>query len=175
MSPAIFIEDFERTENSDELHSMLGRLLILATRFDSQCKQAAIMIKMKDSIIPLLVDNDELFDKFASEVYSKCKNLNKNIDSLDLPAKYVVVLKDAKGARNKVAHDISIGLEGCIDSAETENRLTREITECAIDLAYGDIAISSFISVNTNEPLLNNQFMSTYKDSVVKWVVKRYE
>jgi hypothetical protein len=37
MPPKIFIDDFEKTENSDYLHGVLGRSLIIATRFDSMC------------------------------------------------------------------------------------------------------------------------------------------
>ncbi len=37
MQPDIFLDDFEVTENTEELHSILGRSLVIATRFDSLC------------------------------------------------------------------------------------------------------------------------------------------
>lgn len=37
MQSDIFLEDFEMTENTEKLHSILGRSLVVAIRFDSLC------------------------------------------------------------------------------------------------------------------------------------------
>ncbi|MFX4839118.1 hypothetical protein ABTB79_19900, partial [Acinetobacter baumannii] len=50
MSPEIFFDDFERTENSDYLHGVFGRCLVIATRFDSMCVRLSQAIKLKEEV-----------------------------------------------------------------------------------------------------------------------------
>ena len=49
MSPDIFIDDFEITENTEELHAILGRSIIIATRFDNLCDHTAKFLQLKMS------------------------------------------------------------------------------------------------------------------------------
>ena len=65
MGPEIFIDNFERTQHSDELHGVIGRALIMATRFDSICESAAMMIELKLGHAGLVTDQeyDELIEK----------------------------------------------------------------------------------------------------------------
>lgn len=175
MSQNNFIDDFERTEDLDELHSILGRALILATRFDSSCKAAAIHLNLKKTFVSSLDGQEGDVDSYMSEIYRKCKNLHRNIDSLALPGEFTVVLNDAKNARNIIAHDIAVALEGSTLSKEREDALMEKLTECVIDLAYGDIAISSCLAVLNNDPLPNSDYLSEYKDNLVQWVIKRYD
>ena len=53
MNPDIFLDDFERTEHSDALHGMLGRALIVATRFDAMCKAAALQVEFRKETVSL--------------------------------------------------------------------------------------------------------------------------
>ena len=46
MNPNIFLTDFEITEYSESIHSILGRSLIIATRFDSMCDVLSKFLKL---------------------------------------------------------------------------------------------------------------------------------
>lgn len=65
MPPKIFIDDFEKTENSDYLHGVLGRSLIIATRFDSMCTtlSQAMDIKLGAFFFTLIMKNLRFFIK----------------------------------------------------------------------------------------------------------------
>ena len=47
MNPDIFLDDFEITENTQELHAILGRCLIVATHFDLLCDHTSKFFKLK--------------------------------------------------------------------------------------------------------------------------------
>lgn len=173
MNPDIFITDFERTENSDEIHSILGRSLIIATRFDSMCEAAAIALELKRGAVSSAIMTDDEYDSYAKKISSKFRTLTGSIKAIGLPEDISVILHDARKARNIVAHELSRGLIGCLDSKINENELIRDVSELMMDIAYGDIAISFTISLFNGEPTPRIEFISSYKDKIVKWVVER--
>ena len=172
MSPDIFITDFERTENSDELHAILGRALIIATRFDSMCEAAATGLELKKGIVSTASMTESEYSGYLQKITSKYRTLNGNIKSIGLPEDISVVLHDARKARNTVAHDLSKGLEGCLDTKIDELGFVRQVSELMIDIAYGDIAISYIVSLFNRDPCPNSRFISSYKDRIVQWVVE---
>jgi len=173
MNPDIFISDFERTENSDELHAILGRALIVATRFDSMCEAAAFGLKLKkDAVLSAYMTEAEYGD-YLKMLTSKYRTLNGDIKSIGLPEDISVVLDDARKARNMVAHDLSKGLEGCLDVRIDELEFVEQVSELVMDIAYGDIAISYIISLLNGAPCPTAQFVSSYKDRIIQWVVER--
>ena len=107
-----FIYDFERTENSDYLHGVIGRCLIVATRFDAMCTTLADAIKYKE----LFVNNDSDFENFVNKISTKYSNLNNSIQGLPIDKNFKVILHEAREARNEIAHSLTKGLIGCIDN-----------------------------------------------------------
>jgi len=84
MSPDIFINDFERTEYSDLIHGVIGRSLILATRFDSMCVNLALAMDIKFNIL-VVEEGEENFSDFIDKIISKNRTLNNSIQSFKLP------------------------------------------------------------------------------------------
>jgi SPX domain protein involved in polyphosphate accumulation len=84
MSPDILIEDFERTENSDYLHSVIGRCLIIATRFDNACTVYAKATELKVGL-PSLLSTDDSYDKLVLQIEKKYRTLNDSIKSEVVP------------------------------------------------------------------------------------------
>ncbi|MRJ43238.1 MULTISPECIES: hypothetical protein [Idiomarina] len=173
MNPDIFITDFERTDNTDELHAILGRALIIATRFDSMCEAAAIGLELKKDALSTSRMTEPQYNDYLQKLSSEYRTLNGNIKSIGLPDDISVVLHDARKARNTVAHDLSKGLEGCLDTKIDELDFIRQVSELVMDIAYGDIAISYTLSLFNGDPCPNLQYISSYKDRIVQWVVER--
>ena len=171
MSPDIFIADFERTENSDALHAMLGRALIVATRFDAMCKAASLQVDFRKEA-SILAD-DEYRSSLLRKIAEKHRSLNSGINALELPKDISVLLHDANAARNAVAHDLTKGLTGCLDTKIDEASLIREVSELMFDLAYGDVVISRTISMLNAEMLPRADFISSYVERVIRWVVDK--
>lgn len=171
MSPDIFIEDFERTENSDYLHGVIGRSLIVATRFDAMCTALSKAIEIKTGAVYLLA-SDEDFDQFVTQVETKYRTLNSSIKSFELPDQMSDILHQARKARNEVAHSLTKGLEGCIDTKISNDSLIDEVSGLLAKIVDGDIISSVLISNFNDEPILNNVSLEGYKDKIINWVVE---
>jgi hypothetical protein len=171
MSPDIFIEDFERTENSDYLHGVIGRSLIVATRFDAMCTALSKAIEIKTGAVYLLA-SDEDFDQFVTQAETKYRTLNSSINSFELPDQISDILHQARKARNEVAHSLTKGLEGCIDTKISNDSLIDEVSGLLAKIVDGDIISSVLISNFNDEPILNNVSLEGYKDKIINWVVE---
>lgn len=173
MNLDIFITDFERTENSDELYAILGRALVIATRFDTMCEEAAIILKIKENPFPISFMKDDAYKVYVSEILSKYRTLSKNIKSLGLPEDISEILHNARKARNTVAHELSRNFTGCLDTKIDENDFIQEVSKLIMNIADGDIAISVIISLLNHDPVIRDELIAFYKDNIVRWVVKR--
>ena len=171
MNSDIFIDDFERTENSDALHAILGRALIIATRFDAMCKAAALHVNFRKGAFPLT--NDEDRSMLLTKIAEKYRSLNSSIKALELPKDISVLLYNANAARNAVAHDLTKCLTGCLDTKIDEASLIQEASELMFDLAYGDVVISHTISMLNGETSLSVEVVSNYVERVIRWVVEK--
>lgn len=168
----MFIEDFERTENSDEIFGVIGRALVIATRFDSMCKTLARAIDLKcPAYFRGISDSD--FDSLVEKTMRKSSTIDKSIKNLGLPDDIALILHDARKARNAVAHDLAAGLEGCVDTKIDERKLLSEVSEYMFDLVHGEVLISILIHKFNGEVPIRKDFMTVYKDKVVNWVIEK--
>lgn len=171
MSLGIFIEDFERTEFSDYIHSVIGRSLIFATRFDAMCDALSRVLELKSKYVARISGEDD-FGKFVEEINSKYRTLNNNINSFKLPSDISNYLHRARVARNTIAHDLCKGMEGCIDVKLDENDFIDTIKDLIEVISDADIIISALTSRFNKNPIPNEIFLSTYKANIVKWVLE---
>lgn len=167
MAPDIFIDDFENTENTEELHAILGRSLIVATRFDKLCDHTAKFIDIKKSFA-FLSDAAE-FDDYVNILFKKFSTLNDNIRSLPLGQPEKDILHNARIARNEIAHSLTIGLTGCLDAKIDEHNFKAQVSDLVSKVAKGDYLISALLSILNKNPL------PTYTDSfyiqkILGWV-----
>lgn len=107
MPPKIFIDDFEKTENSDYLHGVLGRSLIIATRFDSMCTTLSQAMDIK--LGAFFYTNNEEFKVFYQKIISKYRTLNTSIKTFILPEEIGEILHKARESRNEIAHSLTKG------------------------------------------------------------------
>ncbi|MCB1706562.1 MAG: hypothetical protein KDI17_16970 [Halioglobus sp.] len=168
----IFIEDFERTENSDEIFGIIGRALVIATRFDSMCKTLSQAVELKmPTLLRGISDSD--FDSLVEKALKKSSTLDKSIKNIGLPDSVAVILHDARKARNAVAHDLAVGLEGCVDTKIDESGFLTEVSEYLFDLVHGEVLISILIHEFNGEDPIRPEFIPAYKDKIVRWVIEK--
>lgn len=180
MKNYIFIDDFERTECSDEIHGILGRALIIATRFDSMCKALSISYKIRTTVKEKNKElNNEEFKKIIDKITVNRKTLGENIEFLPTDNKLKSILHDARQARNEIAHSLALGFEGCIEyrASRNINNFILEASELLRSVAKGDLIISALISYSNKEPIprLDEKFCTSYENKIVNWVVTRYD
>jgi hypothetical protein len=168
MNPSIFIDDFERTEHSDALHGVLGRALVIATRFDGMCKAAALQIEFRGATD---LGDEEVRSLLLDKIAEKHRTLNSSIKALGLPKDVSILLHDANRARNVVAHDLAKGAYGCLDTKIDRASLIQEVSELMFDIAHGDVVVCQLIGKLNGEPSPRADVVSTYVERVIGWVV----
>ncbi|MFM5145129.1 hypothetical protein [Aeromonas rivipollensis] len=169
MNPDIFLDDFEITENTQELHAILGRCLIVATHFDHLCDHTSKFFELKNSYVKAAVDLQR-FEDYAIELICKYQSLHKNIESLSVNDDVKHILLAAKKARNEIAHSLVIGLTGCLDTKIDESNFKSHLTQLIQDVAAGDYFISLILSLNNNDPLFKLP-CNKYQEKIVAWVL----
>lgn len=176
MQPNTFMDDFERTEFSDEIHGILGRALIIATRFDSLCKSLAMLPNLSLAILmPNNTLNEEQYEKMISNIIKDNSNLYNSIGRLGVNTELENILNNARKARNEIAHSLALGLEGDIEYRGSRNidNFILEASELLKIIAKGDLVISALISYSNKEPIpiLDEKFCTSYENEIVNWVI----
>jgi len=169
MSPGIYLDDFDITENTESLHAIIGRALIIATRFDNLCDHTFKLLKLKSTLVVCV---DAEFDEYVEKLFSKFSSLYNNINAIPVEQDIKGILHDARKARNDIAHSLTVGLTGCLDSDSIESSLIENISSLINRVSSGDYLISMILSLLNKEPLLQCS-ESAYQKRIVEWVVEK--
>lgn len=141
------------TENTEKLHSILGRGLVIATRFDSLCDHTLKLLEFKSSFSILLPEKD--FQEYVDKLFSKFSSLSNNIDALTIDNSYKSILHEARKARNEVVHSVGKGLTGCLDGKVDEEKFKSYLSDLIFKVADGDFVISTILSIINYNKLPN--------------------
>jgi len=171
MTPAIFIDDFERTEWGDGIYSILGRALSLAAHFESSCRSLADILHLR--VGPREVfESEELMKEFLKKLHDR--PLKKYISQF-APSEddFRCLMDQARYARNEIAHEIPVGMYDQSGLNHKEQYFLKRIRELSMILAEADRAVCFVMTEITNEHMPNNDFLKNYPDRVVKWVCQQ--
>ena len=163
-----FIKNFERTEFSDYLHGILGRSLVVATRFDKMCTFLYKAIEIHSTLIEK--KSEDNFEKM-NDFFKKHVSLGNSIKLLGLPDDITSTLYKAKDSRNEIVHSlpntIAIG-----EDLTDQGLFIEETKKLVSDVVEGDIIISILTCAYNNSPLPVKDFLDKYKYSVLSWVIE---
>jgi short-subunit dehydrogenase involved in D-alanine esterification of teichoic acids len=115
------------------------------------CDHTAKFINSKSSLILRSVATADQFEEFVNDLVGKYSSLNNNINGIPVPREVKTILHDARKARNDIAHSLTIGWTGCMDTKIKEKQFKKQISELVIKVAAGDIMISLILSVLNKE------------------------
>lgn len=165
------ITNLERTEISDAYFAIFGRALTIATRFDAGCRTLGILVGIKNA--PEILESEEVLKKFANRITKQ--KLWDHINNLTTKgAEPWDTLNKARIARNEIAHEITLGLDGQIDAITEKilkERIERLYNLCLL-LAEGDILVEGLASDLTDEELPTVDFLKKYPERIAKWVTE---
>jgi len=177
-----FFEDFERTEYSDFIHGVIGRSLIIATRFDCSCNGLAMAVESKKELTEdteglingIAVDN---LIKDINSKFRKFRAVNSSIKSLKLPNDMSTILHNARNSRNEIAHDLCKGLDGCADLRIDGSQFIKEVSKLIEDVTYGDIVISQLTHIFNKDSIYINdeyvKYVKKYQENILNWVIEQ--
>lgn len=169
MAPDIFMHDFERTEWGDSRYAIVGRALAFAARFEKNAKSLSTLMEIRGK--PSLTASDEAIEDFFTTISKTSLSQHLKLMGLDKETAGDV-MKDARSARNEVAHELALGMDRCIDllpEGAMEGMLG-SAKNLGIRLAKGDAIICLLASAATSEPIPGRAFLDEYPDKVVAWI-----
>jgi hypothetical protein len=168
MKPDIFMDDFERTEWGDSIYSAIGRVLTLATHFESSCHGLVGILQLKTSPHEIL-ESPTGIKELSDELY--LRSLGRNI-SIFAPAQddFRHLLDKARDARNEIAHEIALGMEDQEGLERNEEFFLGRVRELSLTLAEADRAVCFALTVLTHDHMPNNDFLKKYPERIAQWV-----
>jgi len=166
--PLIDYDPRNRTEFSDECYAALGRALFVAQHFEVNCKSLVTLLDIGSKVIP---HDDPEFTRVITELWNRSLGSNLGVMRLcGISADAYAVLTKAKEARNRIAHEVTLGIEGKIEQDLGRNEILNELATAVRDIAEGDKIVGLLIQSVTHEPGPSSSYLHDYADKVVKWV-----
>jgi len=162
MAPDIFMHNFERTEWGDSHYAVVGRALAFASRFEKNAKSLSALVKIRGN--PSLMGSDEEIERFFSGISNT--PLAQHLKAMGLDeGEAGNTLKDARLARNEVAHELAMGMDRCIDMLPKEamEGMLDSARQLGARLAKGDAIICFLASVTTSEHIPGRDFIDEYR------------
>jgi len=136
----------------------IGRALYVATRFESYCRSLDILLDVKSSANKgdLSLGNDDQVNKFINKIQKL--SLNKHIkyilNSLNLGDDISKLIFNANGARNYIAHEITLGMEQKIENDVSFCEVTyKEINDSITKILNAEFVIILLITLVTQDGL----------------------
>lgn len=172
MEPDIFFDTFEVSEFTEHLHAIIGRALIIATRFENSVRILSTLLDLKANTY--ILNSEEDLERLRVAIEKN--NLAKNIKNLPISSdKIDSILKNAREGRNYIAHEVAKGFDQPIDFINDENLsdYLLDIHNAVNNIARGDCEISLLISHFTHEQIPTNAFLLEYPEVVAEWVCRR--
>jgi len=168
MKPEVFMDDFERTERGDSIYSAIGRVLVLATHFESSCRSLVGILQLKTTTHEIL-ESPAGIKKLSDELYQH--SLGQNISVFARTQDdFRRLLDKARNARNEIAHKIALGMEDQKGLERNEEFFLSRIRELSLTLAEADRAVCFALTLATHDYMPSNDFLEEYPERVAQWV-----
>jgi hypothetical protein len=154
--------------------SVLGRALFTAQQLEMNCRAIAGFLHMRQLIAAhgSSILEDATFMKGMNQLWKK--TLGQHINSLNEMSMFTdeaaPIFEEARKARNRIAHDIAMGVTDRLDS-ELDERIG-EIKDLVWKIAAADKIAAALIHLQNKDPLPRKDFFASYEDRVVAWVVE---
>ena len=170
-------DNFERSEFSDEVFSVFGRALTVATRFDASTKTLARLPLFKMAAVTRNSISDDEYNQLIQAISKNYSNLNRAIESLKLNEDISDLLTHARDSRNELVHESTLGFIGGFDKFTQQELLhiLEHVNELVLNVTKGEVLISTIISIQNDEPISKYHFSDDYQSKYVNWVMERFE
>jgi hypothetical protein len=180
MRDLAFFNGDERTEYSDELYSLIGRALTIATHYEQNCKALAYMLNIRDNAH--LMDDKEQFEKLLKKLLKW--QLKQSIDKFtsairegDLSIEVAEALEntifrflhEGREARNTIVHELASGISKQIGDDDFRGPFLEMTKGLVAKVAKADFFIVGFIETQINEVDIAPS-LDSYVTRVVNWV-----
>src|ERR1044071_1542664 len=165
----------ERTEFSDANYAALGRALAYATSFESIRRAVSSRHHIRQQVMEKNLSIDTVDDAFAAVVAEVWKqrlrqHVKRMLEYEEFPSDIAATVKQAKSARNQIAHELALAVSHTNDTDAGRSVLLSALSDLVQKIAEGYILVELTSLVETHEPLPTRQFLAMYPIRRVEWV-----
>ncbi len=170
-------DNFDRSEFSDEVFSIFGRALAVASRFESSCKSLARIQSVRDAVMAEPIMTGNRFAEICEDISIQYRNLNQAIESMKIDGSIKENFDSARIARNDLVHEAAIHAMESFDLLERSelNRMLEHVEHLVLKILRGDVLVSTLLSIRNKEQISDYPFSKEYEARYVNWVMKRLE
>lgn len=176
MSKPFWVIERERTQFSDNSYGMIGRALSFATEFESNIRglSSILGLKLKARSNEFILNDKESINKFILQIKKKPLGIQieKITKQLDFPFDLYKLIYDAKESRNDIAHELTLGIEHNIENDEGRNFIVETLTEKISQIAKANLIIIYSICLLTKDQKPSYQYINSYVDLILQWVLE---
>ena len=149
-----------------------GKVLDLASRFESSCRTVSTMMSLRLSG-PSILESDESLQMFTNEIWRR--RLNSHVSTISSrlreEADLFRVLNAARSARNTVAHELTLGFESWTRNVDSAKSFRTTLRECARTLGEGERVVAVLGTLLTHEELPTGRTLDELTEEYVSWVM----
>jgi len=157
--------------------SKIGKSLVLAQKYESTCKDIIGWFMIVDKLIKTefnLLDEDYIiYSNVLSKMMlgRKINSINKIKEMLRLKDDELVILDEARKARNWIAHDSCYELiKKNISLNKADYKVDKKLKENVIRLAKADFLVSKWSYEFHEKNSLYDVTEVSYIESILKWI-----
>lgn len=184
MEDLAFFTTEDRSEYSDELYSVVGRALTVATHYDMNCKALANTLSIRENAN--LLDDQDAFnhlleqlckrqlrtsiDTFTSRIRKALKRGGASPEIIEaFGATIFQFLKEGCESRNYIAHDLAAGISRNINQDSFRKGFLETTREHIKKIVKADFYISVFMENHINNTQVHPS-LESYIKKICDWV-----
>ena len=151
--------------------TVLGRALFVATSFETDCRMLALCLKLRDPFGD--IGKSDEFERFIREpaVAKLATNVSTIVAGMGLSKNYSDLLKDAREARNFIAHEAAEDLDQVFPVEEARIKWGASIDLKVREVALGKLVVAMMLSKVSAIKAPDQVLLRTYLDQVSQWVL----
>lgn len=164
------LTDLPVDEDTSSACVVLGRALYVACGFEEDCRSLAFVLKVRE-LEPQVLSDDEFFTAVKKVTLGRLADINQAIErKVKLRKNYVEMLRDARNARNYIAHEAIGDLEHFAEAPDGIDWWRSVLTSKLEEISYGKMIVAVLISRISSEPTPMQEAIDAYPEKVNSWV-----
>jgi len=159
--------NYESTSFSDTNYTIVGKALTIATKFETEAKGIANILKLRD---PHLITNKDRLSDFIVEL-EKFQHFHKTIKQIKINIEVKTLLERAIDSRNFIAHELTKGLDSIAESNTARVNIIEQLRIHVFNIAEAEKYLLTINCLINKEPMPNDKYYNSFSTDIVNWVI----
>jgi hypothetical protein len=161
-----FFFELEKTDFSEQNFSMLGRAILICTKFEQDCQSLRLMLEHQSQVIQGKRIDDEAIKSICIKIYGMA--LHRKIASSMYPDGLESILIAAKNSRNTIIHEAAIGADVQFQTGKGRHQFYQAMHPHIDCLLEGWWVVLMIISEANHE--FTHPDKESYLETIKEWI-----